>query len=199
LNFHSPEYIILLVTLSFLYYKVPIPARSSLLLGASALFYMWWRPEYVVIILLSVTIDYFVALGFDRSAGPASRKGLLVVSVTTNLGILFFFKYYDFVANSLNALLGVAHSPWHAPILDLILPLGISFHTFQALSYTIDVYRGERVPERRIHRLWLYVLFFPQLVAGPIEPLASSRNSTSHTSSTMRRSSEGFVGFYGDF
>lgn len=169
MTFHSPEFIVFLVTVVVLYFSLPFPARNPLLLGASAFFYMWWRPEYVVLILFSVTVDYFVAFGLGHDARPSRRRLLLVVSLVTNLGLLFFFKYFRFVGDSLRAALGVVNVAWEPPALDLVLPIGISFHTFQALSYTIDVYRGQIPVERSLLRLWVYVLFFPQLVAGPIE------------------------------
>ena len=169
MSFASPEFILLFVSVLVLYYALPPRARNPLLMIASATFYMWWRPEYVLLILFSVTVDYFVAFGLEGQAGPGRRRLLLVISLVTNLGLLFFFKYFEFAVDSLRATLGLFRVDWEPPILKLILPIGISFHTFQALSYTIDVYRGEIPVERNLGKLWLYVLFFPQLVAGPIE------------------------------
>ena len=169
MTFHSPEYILFLVTLVVLYFLLPFRFRNSLLLATSAFFYMWWRPEYVVLVLFSVTVDYFVAFGLGHDARPSRRRILLIFSLATNLGLLFFFKYFRFAGQSLRAALALVHVPWEPPSLDLVLPIGISFHTFQALSYTIDVYRGSIPVERSLPRLWVYVLFFPQLVAGPIE------------------------------
>jgi D-alanyl-lipoteichoic acid acyltransferase DltB (MBOAT superfamily) len=173
MSFASPEFIILFVSVLVLYYALPPAGRNPLLLIASAAFYMWWRPEYVVLILFSVTVDYFVALGLRADAAPGRRRLLLVVSLVTNLGLLFFFKYFSFAADSLRATLGLLKIAWEPPLLKLVLPIGISFHTFQALSYTIDVYRGQIPVERNLGKLWLYVLFFPQLVAGPIERAGS--------------------------
>jgi D-alanyl-lipoteichoic acid acyltransferase DltB (MBOAT superfamily) len=169
MTFISIEFVALFFAVFLLYFQLPFRWRNPLLLVASFVFYMWWRPEYVVLILFSVTVDYFVAFGLERSGGRERRRFLLVISIVTNLGLLFFFKYFAFAADSVRALLGIVHVDWTPPVLDLVLPVGISFHTFQALSYTIDVYRGQMPVERNLFKLWLYVMFFPQLVAGPIE------------------------------
>ncbi len=169
MTFNSIEFLVLFSIVFLLYFNLPFRYRNPLLLVASFVFYMWWRPEYVVLILFSVTIDYFVALRLQRPDGTDRRRLLLTLSVVTNLGLLFFFKYFEFAADSVRAVLGIVRVSWEPPALHLILPIGISFHTFQALSYTIDVYRGKIPVERRLLRLWLYVMFFPQLVAGPIE------------------------------
>jgi len=169
MTFQSPEFILFLATVGLLYFLLPFRFRNTLLLAASAFFYMWWRPEYILIILFSVTVDYFVALRLGHDSRPSRRRLLLLFSLVSNLGLLFFFKYFRFATESLRVALGWVHVAWEPPGVDLILPIGISFHTFQALSYTIDVYR-EQVPiQRSLPRLWVYVLFFPQLVAGPIE------------------------------
>jgi D-alanyl-lipoteichoic acid acyltransferase DltB (MBOAT superfamily) len=169
MTFHSPEFILFLAVVVVLYFSLPLRLRNPLLLAASAFFYMWWRPEYILIILFSVTVDYFVAFGLGHDARPSRRRLLLLVSLVSNLGLLFCFKYFRFAMESLRAVLGWAHVAWEPPALNVILPIGISFHTFQALSYTIDVYRGQIPVQRSLLRLWVYVLFFPQLVAGPIE------------------------------
>jgi D-alanyl-lipoteichoic acid acyltransferase DltB (MBOAT superfamily) len=168
MTFVSIEFVCLFLAVFVLYFHLPRTYRNPLLLVASAIFYMWWRPVYILIILFSVTVDYFIALKLEHGKA-GTRKLLLTVSLVTNLGLLFFFKYYEFAAENLRGLLGWAQIPWQPPVLNLILPIGISFHTFQALSYTIDVYRGQIPVERNLLKLWLYVLFFPQLVAGPIE------------------------------
>ena len=167
--FDSIEFLVLFAAVFVLYFTLPVRLRNPLLLLSSAVFYMWWRPLYIIFILFSVTVDYFVARRLDRRDGPATRRLLLAASLASNLGLLFFFKYFDFAARSLAAAAGLAGREWEPPILDLVLPVGISFHTFQALSYTLDVYRREIPVERSLPKLWLYVLFFPQLVAGPIE------------------------------
>jgi len=140
-------------------------ARKTLLLAASYLFYAWWDWRFCGLILASTAIDFVAARAIDRSTGPARRRWL-ALSVAANLGILATFKYAGFFRDTL-----VAAFPTLAaaiPRLDLVLPIGISFYTFQSLSYTIDVYRGRLAPTGSFRDLALFVAFFPQLVAGPI-------------------------------
>lgn len=136
--------------------------RVWVLLLASYAFYAAWDPRFVLLIAGSTSLDYFVA-GRMRAAPPARRRALLVISLLGNLGSLAVFKYLDFGIETLRALLG---TDW--ALLELTLPVGISFYTFQSMSYTIEVYRGSLQPEPRFSRFALFVSFFPQLVAGPI-------------------------------
>lgn len=133
------------------------------LLIASFVFYMSWNWYLIALILASTVIDYFAALAIDRSQRRSTRRGWLLCSLISNLGLLGFFKYYNFFVGSLNSALG-----FDIPHLDLILPVGISFYTFQTLSYTIDVYLGRHPPTRSFLEFALFVAYFPQLVAGPI-------------------------------
>jgi len=138
------------------------------LLIASSYFYMVFIPWYILILLFVIAVDYFAAIGIEKAHGK-KRKWLLIVSLTANIGILVVFKYYNFLTDNLTALfhsLGIGYS---IPYLSLLLPIGLSFHTFQAMAYTIEVYRGNQKAERHIGIYALYVLFYPQLVAGPIE------------------------------
>ena len=137
-------------------------ARNLLLLGASLLFYAWGEPVYVFLMLFSICANYLLGRGIDARRG-GGRKALLILAVVLNLGLLFVFKYLNFTIENLNALLGL-----HIPPVELSLPIGISFFTFQALSYCIDVYRGTAEVQRNILDLGLYISFFPQLIAGPI-------------------------------
>ena len=142
--------------------------RHAALLVASYVFYAAWDPRFLTLIWASTAIDFFVGRRLAASADRKARKRWLALSVTANLGILGVFKYLDFFATSAAALadaFGVTLSP---VTLDLVLPVGISFYTFQSMSYTIDVYRGRIPPEPSALRFALYVAFFPQLVAGPI-------------------------------
>lgn len=161
--FNSIHYLLFFPTVTLLYILVPIKLRSALLLAASCYFYMSWKAEYILLLMVPSLIDYFVAIKIPSSTQKL-KNFLLSVSLTTNLGLLFFFKYYDFAA-TITKDLGI--SSW--PILHLLLPVGISFYTFQVLSYTIDVYRGEIPPEKNIIKFALFITYFPQLVAGPIE------------------------------
>lgn len=143
--------------------------RNRVLLVASYVFYGFWDWRFLFLIFASTMIDYVVALGLARAVTTGRRKALLAVSVTANLGILGFFKYFDFFVTQLHALLSGLGAHVTLPMLHVILPVGISFYTFQTMSYTIDVYRRQLEPTRRFFDFALFVAFFPQLVAGPIE------------------------------
>jgi len=168
MSFTSLEFLGLLAGVFVVYYFLPLRARMWLLLLASYAFYCSWKPVYGVLILLSTAVDYGTARAIGRSENPAVRRGALALSVLTNLGMLGYFKYTDFALESLRSLLGPLGAGLPGPLM-LVLPVGISFYTFQTMSYTIDVYRGEKRPERDFVLVALYVSFFPQLVAGPIE------------------------------
>ncbi len=165
--FNSLPFLIFFPCVFVLYYALPFRLRKYMLLIASYYFYMCWKPEFIVLILLSTLVDYFCGLGMVRD--PERKKWLLAVSLAMNLGLLFFFKYLNFFGETLTALCRAVSIPFSAPALNIILPVGISFYTFQTLSYTLDVYRGKLEPERDFVTFALFVSFFPQLVAGPIE------------------------------
>jgi D-alanyl-lipoteichoic acid acyltransferase DltB (MBOAT superfamily) len=142
---------------------------NALLLAASLFFYGWWDWRYLSVVFFSGALDYVAALRISASSGPARRKAWLALSLVGNLGSLGFFKYYDFFITAFAdgfTLLGI---PFEARTLGIVLPVGISFYTFQSLSYTIDVYRGQLRAERDPVAFGAYLMFFPQLVAGPIE------------------------------
>ncbi len=143
--------------------------QNVLLLVASYVFYGYWDWRFLGLLALSTVVDFFVGRALHRSADPRRRKLLLTVSVCTNLGILGFFKYFDFFADSLAALMGLLGLQPDPFTLGILLPVGISFYTFQTMSYTIDIYRGKLEPVDSISDFALFVAFFPQLVAGPIE------------------------------
>ena len=151
---------------AILYYICPRKLRNGLLLVFSLLFYGWGEPKYILIMLFSTVFDYCngLAIGHFRSKGRAGgAKAVLVISVVGNLAILGFFKYTDFAISNLNGLLGTA-----IPALGLLLPIGISFYTFQTMSYTIDVYRDDAKVQRSLVNFGTFVTLFPQLIAGPI-------------------------------
>ncbi len=145
------------------YYILPRAARNIWLLIFSLVFYAWGEPVYVLLMLASITFNYLCGLAMARREKTAARAVLLILALTVNLGVLFLFKYLGFSMRVAGRLFGL-----RLAIPKLALPLGISFYTFQALSYTIDVYRGDVPVQRRWHDLALYVCFFPQLIAGPI-------------------------------
>jgi D-alanyl-lipoteichoic acid acyltransferase DltB (MBOAT superfamily) len=140
-----------------------------MLLIASYYFYMCWNYRYVVLILTTTVINYFAGIGIARSRSSFIRSVYLVVGLVTSLGILFFYKYFNFFGNSMNSLFEAFNIFYRVPAYDVLLPVGISFYTFQTLSYTIDVYKNQKTPEYHFGIFALYVSFFPQLVAGPIE------------------------------
>ena len=165
--FNSLPFLVFFPCVFVLYYALPFRLQKYMLLLASYYFYMCWKPEFIVLILFSTLVDYCCGLGMARC--PKRKKWLLAVSLTMNLGLLFFFKYLNFFGETLTALCKAVSIPFSAPALSIILPVGISFYTFQTLSYTLDVYKGKLEPERDFVTFALFVSFFPQLVAGPIE------------------------------
>ncbi|HEV7349070.1 MBOAT family O-acyltransferase [Telluribacter sp.] len=153
-----------------LLHNAPLPwkVKKLNLLVASYLFYAVWNPPFVLLLWLSTIVDYLVALALGREENPYKRKGLLVLSLAINLGMLGYFKYGGFLMDNFVALLSLAGITYQPPGADIILPVGISFYTFQTLSYTLDVYRRKFAPEKSLLDFSLFVTFFPQLVAGPI-------------------------------
>ena len=137
-------------------------------MATSCYFYMAFVPIYILILLLTIVVDYIAGIMIERAQGNR-RKWFLVMSIVANVGVLMFFKYYNFFADNLNALLHIADQSHSIPLLKMVLPIGLSFHTFQAMSYTIEVYRGHHKAEKHFGIYALYVMFYPQLVAGPIE------------------------------
>ncbi|MCP3892656.1 MAG: MBOAT family protein [Desulfobulbaceae bacterium] len=168
MTFASLEFALLLLGVFTLYYFLPQRLRMLLLLGASYVFYCFWNPAYGLLIFASTLLDYWMALAISTTSSQIHKKRYLLVSVVGNLGILAYFKYTNFAIDSLRVLLGPMGEVLPQP-LDLILPIGISFYTFQTMSYTIDVYRGKKKAENDFILIALYVCFFPQLLAGPIE------------------------------
>lgn len=149
------------------YFGAPARFRNAILLVASYVFYGYWRADFTLLLLFSTVIDYACGWGIHRSAKPLPRRILLLLSVTANLGLLGYFKYYNFGMENLSVIsqmLGGSWITWEW----VILPVGISFFTFQSMSYTIDIYRGSTAPARNILDFATYVALFPQLVAGPI-------------------------------
>jgi len=166
--FNSLQFLVFFPIVTVLFFVLPHRFRSLLLLAASCYFYMAFKPAYILILLFTITVDYFSGRILSITQGRA-RKLCLAGSLCANVGVLVFFKYFNFFNDSLRSVGGIFH--WADPIpgLNIVLPIGLSFHTFQSMSYTIEVYRGRYEAERNFFRLALYVLFYPQLVAGPIE------------------------------
>lgn len=167
--FNSIEFIVFFIIIFALSLLIRGRLRWVLLLVASYYFYMSWRAEYILLILFSTVVDYIVSRLIAQTDKINKKRFLLAISLSINLGLLFYFKYLMFVAESSNTLLSLIGVDGRIQIPALILPVGISFYTFQTLSYTIDVYRGKIKPEQNPIVFALFVSFFPQLVAGPIE------------------------------
>ena len=148
-------------------------SRKLMLLAASYVFYGWWDWRFLSLIVVSSLVDFACGAALDRARRPdrsaSRRKGILAVSICLNLGLLGFFKYFGFFVDSAKATLGEFGLPWGLDTLDIVLPVGISFYTFQTMSYTIDIFRGKMRSTARLDDFMLFVAFFPQLVAGPIE------------------------------
>lgn len=139
-----------------------------MLLVSSLFFYMCWRWQYIFLLFFPATIDFFVAKSLEDTEAQKKRRMLLALSIVTNLGLLFYFKYFNFFVNSLNEASGLMNIPFFLNTAKILLPVGISFYTFQSISYTVEVYRKHIPAERNFARFALFVSFFPQLVAGPI-------------------------------
>ena len=168
--FNSVDFLLFFPLVTALYFLLPHGARWVWLLLASYYFYMCWNARYALLIALSTLITYASGLLIHRSGERQGLKKLWVfLSFASNLAILFFFKYFDFFLDNLSAVLALGGIVLRRPGFDVVLPVGISFYTFQALSYTVDVYRREVEPEKNPFRYALFVSFFHQLVAGPIE------------------------------
>jgi alginate O-acetyltransferase complex protein AlgI len=167
--FNSLEFIIFFPIVVTFYFLLNPKYRWILLLVASYYFYMCWNYKYIVLIMFSTVVDYIAGILMHRTEKNTLRKLLLAASLTTNLGLLFFFKYFTFFGDTVNFFFEKFNMFARVPAYDFLLPVGISFYTFQTLSYTIDIYRRKQTPEYHFGRFALFVSFFPQLVAGPIE------------------------------
>ena len=167
--FNSFQFLLFFPFVTLLYFLLPHRFRWLLLLIASCIFYMAFIPIYILILFFTIIIDYIAGIMIERESGRR-RRLFLIVSIVANVGVLGFFKYYNFFTDNVNQLLVLLHiTTYSVPLLKIILPIGLSFHTFQAMSYTIEVYRGNQKAERHFGIYALYVMFYPQLVAGPIE------------------------------
>lgn len=166
--FNSLEFAIFFPVVAFLYFALPLRWRTPLLLVSSCIFYMAFIPIYILILAITILIDYFAGIYIERLEG-GSRKVLLLVSIIATCVVLMTFKYFYFVTGNFVALAGVFGWQLTGPTIKIILPIGLSFHTFQSLSYVVEVYRGRQKAEHDFVTYATYVMFFPQLVAGPIE------------------------------
>lgn len=166
--FNSVAFALFFPLVAGLYFLLPQRFRWALLLAASCGFYMWFRPVYILILFFTILVDYGAGIWIDAARG-AARRTALATSIVANVAVLAVFKYWNFAGTNLTAAAQAIGWNYPVPLLEMALPIGLSFHTFQAMSYTIEVYRGNQRAERHLGIYALYVMFFPQLVAGPIE------------------------------
>ncbi|HNY12249.1 MAG TPA: MBOAT family O-acyltransferase, partial [Candidatus Wallbacteria bacterium] len=166
--FNSIEFIIFFIIVTQIYFILPFKSRWLLLLIVSCYFYMVFIPQYILILFITIITDYFAGIFIENAIGQR-RKIYLIISLISNIGFLAFFKYYNFFSDNVSLLLNFLNVSYRPPNIDIILPIGLSFHTFQAMSYTIEVYRKMQKAEHHFGIYALYVMFYPQLVAGPIE------------------------------
>jgi len=167
--FNTIQFVFFLPLIVIFYYLIPQKYRWVLLLAGSYYFYMCWKVEYIFLILASTLIDYFSGIQIEKKKTKKGKLPFLILSLITNLGLLFAFKYFNFFSESFDLLFQKINISYQFPLFKVLLPVGISFYTFQTLSYTIDVYLGKQKAERHLGYFALYVSYFPQLVAGPIE------------------------------
>jgi alginate O-acetyltransferase complex protein AlgI len=167
--FSSLSYVFFLPLVFGITYSLAPRFRPHFLLLASYAFYMAWKPQYVLVIIALTLFDFFAAQAIENRGSLPGRRAIWIASLCANLGALFVFKYAGFFAEEWNRLAHFLQAGGAVPVPDILLPIGISFHTFQAISYTTDVYLGHERAERSLPRFALFIAWFPQMVAGPIE------------------------------
>jgi len=167
--FNSLDYLIFLPLVIVAFYLVPNRYRWVLLLAASYYFYMCWKWQYIFLIVISTMVDFYAGIQIAKTPDKKKKRWFLMLSLCVNLGFLFYFKYFNFFTENTAMALSQFNILTNFEYYDILLPVGISFYTFQTLSYTIDVYQGRSQPETHLGYFALYVAYFPQLVAGPIE------------------------------
>jgi alginate O-acetyltransferase complex protein AlgI len=166
--FNSFQFLLFFPIVTIFFFVLPERFRWILLLFASCFFYMFFKPIYILILFFTIIIDYYAGIKIEN-ASEKNRRFYLIISLIANIGVLAIFKYYNFLFDNINGFLTLFKVDFSFPLLKIFLPIGLSFHTFQAMSYTIEVYRGNQKAEKHFGIYALYVMFYPQLVAGPIE------------------------------
>src|SRR5258708_40213515 len=166
--FNSLHFLFFFLFVTTAYFATRNKYRLCVLLVSSCYFYMAFVPAYILILGFTIIIDFFAGIYIEK-AFCRRKRGFLIASLVANLGVLAIFKYYNFIIENLRGLVTLAGYQIAMPHLSILLPIGLSFHTFQAMSYTIEVYRGGQKAEKNFMIYSLYVMFYPQLVAGPIE------------------------------
>lgn len=165
--FNSLHFLIFFPIVIIIYFILPFRFRWQLLLISSCYFYMAFVPVYIIILVFIIFLDYYLGRLIENSLSIQKKKNLLIISLVSNFGILFVFKYWNFTIMQINSML--SGFDFQIPFFSIILPIGLSFHTFQSMAYIIEVYTGKIKAEKHLGYYWVYVMFFPQLVAGPIE------------------------------
>lgn len=167
--FNSLTFLIFLPIVVILYWLLPRVARLWMLSLMSLVFYGFWKPQYILLLIFAAILDYFVANEIDKRQDPKKRKNFLILSLVLNLGILFYFKYLVFFKDNLQSVLSsFGSSTLILPHLKILLPIGISFYTFETISYTVDVYRKHLKPEKNFISYLCFLVYFPHLIAGPV-------------------------------
>jgi alginate O-acetyltransferase complex protein AlgI len=167
--FNSISFLIFLLIVVIVYWQLPRTGRLWLISLSSLLFYGFWKPQYTLLLIFAAVLDYFIAKGIDKREDPVKRKQLLIISLILNLGILFYFKYLIFFKDNIETVLNsFGNNVQIFPYLRIILPIGISFYTFETISYTVDVYRKHIKPEKNFVSYLSFLVFFPHLIAGPV-------------------------------
>ena len=173
-----------------LYAVVPKVLKNTVLLASGLVFYAWGEPRYVVIMVISILVGYIFGLLIEKFRGKKLSKVFMILSVCVDLGLLVYFKYVDFFIDNFNAATGLG-----IPLLRIALPIGISFYTFQILSYTVDVYRGDVPAQRNPVTLGAYITMFPQLIAGPIVRYSDVERELRERKHTLQKTYEGIIRF----
>ncbi len=167
--FNSLSFLLFFPIVTVLYFLLPHHIRWFLLLAASCFFYMFFKPVYILILFFTIIIDYYAGIFIENETNLKKRKQYLILSIVANVGVLAVFKYFNFINSNIDGLASFIGYKNPIPYLKILLPIGLSFHTFQAMSYTIEVYRKNQKAEKHLGIYALYVMYYPQLVAGPIE------------------------------
>ena len=167
--FNSLSFLLFFPLVTALYFLLPHKHRWLLLLTASCFFYMFFKPVYILILFFTIIIDYYAGIFIEKENDKKKRRNYLILSIIANVGVLAIFKYFNFLNSNIDGLASLIGFENPIPYLQILLPVGLSFHTFQAMSYTIEVYRKKQPAEKHIGIYALYVMYYPQLVAGPIE------------------------------
>ena len=193
--FSSNIFLLYFMPVFFLvYFLMPRKTRNYVLLLGSLVFYAWGAPEFIIQLVLSVIANFFIVRWMCKAEKPVAKKWLCALSVFISLGLLLFYKYGNFTMENLNALLGITG---HAPLSwrRIMLPIGISFFTFQSLTYTLDTYRGVNKPLEKLSDYMLYITMFPQLIAGPIVRYCDVADQIRQRESTLVDRMQGFYRF----